>query len=405
MILPYTTTESMISGSSSSSTSSLTQRKIFQAFRQVPACYHLQRLYSKWCGPNSCGTGPFPTLFMPFFLFLISLLTILVIGRHTNLFGPDYSNRQNTYIIHYGYTNPDSCALHGFTPRTNGRAQVYDITMFNREFEVLELRLRELSSVVDKFIIVESDRSHAGVPKPLYFWENRHKYSEFLDRIVHIVHRTNETEPYVRERLQRIEGYQEGIKQAGVKKDDLIIVADGDEIPRASVIQTLRHCKGYPHNLCLASRSYYLSFEFQHSTYWHYPNIVTYDPIDKFYIGDYRTDVGVCIADAGWHCSYCFSDAERVLNKLASTMHVADGINSESRRTMASNYDALYQRYCDGEDPLNGAWNHYEVQQSLVGLPEWVLKHQEEYQWLLPGKCRKGKGQSMNMEANTGVRR
>lgn len=267
------------------------------------------------------------------------------------------------------------------------------------------MRLNELSDVVDKFVIVESDRSHANVPKPLFFWENRDKFSKFLDRIVHVVHQTNETAPYTRERLQRLEGYSLGVQKAGARKGDLIIVADGDEIPRASVIDTLKHCYGYPRNICLASRSYYLSFEFQHVTYWHYPNVLTYDPADPAPAGAYRTDVGVCIADAGWHCSYCFADADRVLNKLASTMHVADGINSNSRREQAADYASLYQRYCDGEDPLAGAWHHYEVQQSLVGLPQHVVENQQQYKWLLPGNCKRGVGQTAMMEPGTGVRR
>jgi beta-1,4-mannosyl-glycoprotein beta-1,4-N-acetylglucosaminyltransferase len=313
------------------------------------------------------------------------------------------AERRNAYIVHTGWAGPGSCEAHGFTPRDTP-ARVFDVIMFNREWEVLELRLHELSPVVDAFIIVESDVSHAGDPKPLHFWDNRARFAPFLDRVVHVVHRGNETTPYARERAQRVQGFAEGVRRAGVSAGDLVIVADGDEIPRAAVLDTLRRCGGYPRNLCLASRSYYLSFEFQHTTYWHYPNVVTFDPADGTPLGDFRTDVGVCVADAGWHCSFCFQDADRVLNKLASTMHVADGVNSPARRAAAADYDALYQAYCDGGDPLGGAWRRYEVQASTVGLPAHVLAHADRFRWLLPGRCRTGGGQGVGMEPGTGVR-
>lgn len=336
---------------------------------------------------------------------LLGVTFLVRSGTLTRLLFPP--PRENQYIVHYGYYGPESCSKHGFQPRAQP-ARVVDVIMFNREFEVLELRLHELVDVVDTFVIVESDRSHSNQPKPLYFLENKERFAAFLPKIVHVVHTSNYTDPYARENAQRLEGYQQGIREAGVAEGDLVIVADADEIPRASVIRTLRMCSGFPDNICLASRSYYLSFEFQHISFWHYPNVVTYKPSSPPQagqpIGGFRYDAGVCIADAGWHCSYCFDDAERVLNKLASTMHVADGINSHSRQSAAQDYAALIQQYCNGKDPLGGAWHHYEVQQSTVGLPEYVLQHQEAYQWLLPGKCKAGRGQVRDMEPGTGVR-
>ena len=98
-------------------------------------------------------------------------------------------------------------------------------------------------------------------------------------------------------------------------------------------------------------------------------------------VGDFRVDAGVCIADAGWHCSYCFADAERVLEKsaLAGGGHDAHGppfapsrphaaapaaavqatihgpeVATAGALALASDYGALYQEYCEGRDPLHG---------------------------------------------------
>ncbi len=82
--------------------------------------------------------------------------------------------RDNSYIVVRGRIGPGSCAAHGFAARLGPPALVIDLILFNREFEVLDMRLHKLAGVVDAFVIVESDRPHANAPKPLrYFWEAR----------------------------------------------------------------------------------------------------------------------------------------------------------------------------------------------------------------------------------------
>ena len=222
----------------------------------------------------------------PLVITFFSALSLLVIWAAIR-WRASVAPRDNAYITHFGYTGPESCARHGFVPREGPPARILDVIMFNREarrrsrweggegaacsidawpfsqFEMLSLRLAELSSVVDAFIIVESDRTHMGDPKPLHFSPNRERFAPYLDRIVHIVHRNNLTDPRDIEHAQRWLGGGEGLARAGVRDGDLVIVGDVDEVPRASVLETLRQCAGYPANVCLASRSYYLSFEFR----------------------------------------------------------------------------------------------------------------------------------------------
>ncbi len=40
---------------------------------------------------------------------------------------------------------------------------------------------------VDKFVIVESVETFRGNLKPLYYSENRERYKQFADKIIHIV--------------------------------------------------------------------------------------------------------------------------------------------------------------------------------------------------------------------------
>lgn len=65
-------------------------------------------------------------------------------------------------------------------------AILFDCFTFFNELDLLEIRLEELSSVVDWFVLVEATRTFSGRPKPLYFEENKERYSKFLHKIVHV---------------------------------------------------------------------------------------------------------------------------------------------------------------------------------------------------------------------------
>ncbi len=112
---------------------------------------------------------------------------------------------------------------------------IIDCFTFNNELDVLEIRLRELSPVVDRFVLVEAAVSHTGLPKPLFFAENRSRYSAWADRIVHVVlpELPESKDPWVRENAQR-EAIAAHVASLGDR--DHIIISDVDEIPRADAI-------------------------------------------------------------------------------------------------------------------------------------------------------------------------
>ena len=58
------------------------------------------------------------------------------------------------------------------------KTSVYDCFSFNKEFDVLDIRLNELYDVVDKFIIIESIYSHTGIKKELHLKMNIEKYKK-----------------------------------------------------------------------------------------------------------------------------------------------------------------------------------------------------------------------------------
>ena len=87
----------------------------------------------------------------------------------------------------------------------NEPLRIIDAFPFFNEVEMLRVRLEELSPVVDKFILVESEMTHSGQPKTLIFEENREKFEPWLEKIVHVVMEKlpDSRDHWVRERAQR----------------------------------------------------------------------------------------------------------------------------------------------------------------------------------------------------------
>lgn len=121
---------------------------------------------------------------------------------------------------------------------------IYDCASFFNELDLLEIRLNELDSVVDRFVIVEAELTHNGDAKPLYFQNNKARFAKFADKIIHVVVTRDDFKPseqgstfqeraWMRENIQR-NAIAKAIADA--KNDDIIIVSDLDEIPKASTV-------------------------------------------------------------------------------------------------------------------------------------------------------------------------
>lgn len=61
---------------------------------------------------------------------------------------------------------------------------LYDTFLFFNEFSLLAIRLHELNTIVDRFVLVEATRTHSNKPKPLFYAENKERYAAFHDKII-----------------------------------------------------------------------------------------------------------------------------------------------------------------------------------------------------------------------------
>ena len=118
--------------------------------------------------------------------------------------------------------------------------KIYDCFTFYHELDLLELRLQTLYDHVDHFVLVEANTTFTDTPKPFLFEENKSRYSQWLDKIIHIKveDMPHSTDAWINDRFQRDQIYR-GIVDAD--PNDLIMVSDLDEIIRPEVVDYMRN--------------------------------------------------------------------------------------------------------------------------------------------------------------------
>lgn len=141
------------------------------------------------------------------------------------------------------------------------QAKVYDCFLFFNEYEVLEIRLNELYDVVDHFVLVEAAETFRGQPKPFYYEQEKERFARFADKIIHIkVDPYHAPNAWIREFHQR---NQIGRGLKGCRSDDLVIIADVDEIIPSVMLPQLKELVRHHQIVGVRTRlfQYYLNRE------------------------------------------------------------------------------------------------------------------------------------------------
>lgn len=283
---------------------------------------------------------------------------------------------------------------------------VYDCFTFFNELELLEMRLNILNSVVDKFVLVEATLTHQGKPKPLYFEENKHLFSAFSDKIIHVVVSEYPFNPegnaWVYERHQR-DMIKEGLIGCGA--EDVIIVSDIDEIPNPKKIIEYKQQKGIK---IFKQKMYYYFLNCMNATNddyeWYGPVMVNYNDFTsvqelrtisikimgyyvagfprnarliwwKFINLDIKGRKVVLISDGGWHFSY-LGGVERILKKLEAFAH------TEYNKEIYKDPKKIEEAINNGDD-IFGRGFKYKYVSVDSSYPEFILKNIDQYRHLI----------------------
>ncbi|KAI8341427.1 glycosyltransferase family 17 protein [Chlamydoabsidia padenii] len=318
----------------------------------------------------------------------------------------DRDTQKFNYQRHY-YANDvpikELCELNGWTfdnttTINKDRPKVYDAVIFSVELDLLEIRLAELWDAVDMFIILESNSTFTGTTKPLVFLENQDRFAFAKDKIHHKVIYQDGTlpageTPFYNENAMRHE-MNRVFQEVGVTRDDWIIMSDVDEIVRGKTVELITKCQGVPRAMHLQLRNYLYSFEFWLDYGSWRSHIERYDPESTTY-GHYQV-TETMLADAGWHCSFCFKNLADFQFKMQSYSH-ADRVRYPSLLEL----DRIQQVICDGGDifgylpeayTYKDLWNKMgNIPKQLTGggLPDYVLSNPSKFRYLLPGGCQR----------------
>lgn len=203
---------------------------------------------------------------------------------------------------------------------------IVDAFLFYNELDILEKRLKLLDSVVDKFVLVESEETFVGNPKPLFFSENKERYSQWLDKIIHVVVPKLKSDGYYDggdDDKFHIEKHQRHqiLKGLEVLPDDAtVMISDVDEIPDPDIVKVVKP------DVALHMFMFEYSFDYMFiGEHWIGTVITTAHRMRRFgpnYFRFHRWSFPI-VEHAGWHCS-SFGDPKHVFNKIQNYAHSGD---------------------------------------------------------------------------------
>lgn len=191
---------------------------------------------------------------------------------------------------------------------------------FLNEFDILEIRLRELADVVDLFVICEGDLTFTGNKKPYHLDSEWQRFAPWH----HKIRRHKIKMPANADKVKRDYHHKNAMIEAipDAKADDVLIWADVDEIPRATVVASYKPGDGIK---ALGMPTYRFYFNVRAGDAdcieWVRPKILTVGEARRTNFQRARDDGSFpVIHDAGWHFTSC-GGAAMLRYKLDSFVH------------------------------------------------------------------------------------
>ncbi len=219
-------------------------------------------------------------------------------------------------------------------------SMMVDAFTYNGEDDLLLIRLKMLSSVIDRFVIVEADKTFTGIPKKQKF--NIENFQDYKDKISYFFIdslSSNPKSPWENEALQRNSLFL-GLKD--LNNSDIFILSDVDEIPNPDSIFKFDPNKYIYGSLIQSLHCFRLSYQIfsydDNQILWPKPKIITFGSFKNYFqsldllrseksFGLFRSFKrwylkrnAQLIQSGGWHFSYLMSPDE-IINKIQSFSH------------------------------------------------------------------------------------
>jgi hypothetical protein len=256
-----------------------------------------------------------------------------------------------------------------------GRMRIIDSTIFCNEYDVLELRLSEHYDHVDKFVIVESDKTFTGVYKGYNLEANKDRFSKWWDKIQYI----KAEQPNLGGNSWTYEGWQRDQLAQGwtdLGDNDVIIMSDVDEIMRPEALQFVRDSDYGYYEFFMPISYFKLNYIDTNSHYSGWGKAMRgYQTNGESmrYLSHVPNKSRIKLHHAGWHFSW-LGDEEFIKNKIQSFAHTEYNVPS-----IIDNLN-IEKHIEQGRDHLNRPGESWRRVKLDNYFPKTVLSNLEKYQ-------------------------
>jgi len=281
--------------------------------------------------------------------------------------------------------------------------KIFDSFIFFNELDLLEIRLNILNDVVDYFVLTESPFTVSGNEKPLYYHENKHRFSKWNDKIIHNIteqipndysnflvkkpYYTNYNEYSASSqdkiinipiRFQRAiynrDNSIQGILKSGATDNDIILTSDADEIINPLLIKEISHWFDSDNIYLCYQKAFYYKLNILFYNTWKGTRITTLQKLREYSIDLLRQpeiiEKSFGIENGGWHWSY-FGGLENIKQKINALEH--QEVNTEENRNL------LEKRISNIKDPFGRDYLNPIVEKLDDSYPEYILNNQKKY--------------------------
>ena len=209
--------------------------------------------------------------------------------------------------------------------------KLIDCFIFYNELDLLEYRMELLYDVVDFFVLVESNYTHSGKEKKLYYNENKERYEKYNNKIIHIIEDTlpyifpninyNKNQQWVNEKHHR-NCITKGLKILDINNEDIFTITDLDEIPDPKTLENIKKGEIIVTIHSLEQDMYYYNLNSKLLNKWYHPKIMSFEYFKNqdLTFSQIRIEFYSIIFNGGWHLSY-FGDKYEIQNKIIYFAH------------------------------------------------------------------------------------
>ena len=278
--------------------------------------------------------------------------------------------------------------------------KIFDAFIFAGELDMLEIRLNELNDVVDHFVIVEACEPHgaAGRREPtnpdilntiIEPFRSKITY-QVLDKLEPAY--TDRVSGWARENFHR-KALMLPVEQLSTSPDDIVIISDVDEIPRAeSVRQNAASTVSKAEPVYFDMEMFVYNVDTYTTEEWKFAYMTTVKMLQvtgvqmpRGELGESRpTGVYLTIGSrdpdkgsAGWHFSSCF-DLRRLREKLRTFAHSSD---AAIRLALSLSDEQLTQIILSPRNIFTGK-KLQRRSPTDSRLPKYLLDHPEKFKHL-----------------------